>query len=370
MPSSKSNRKDVLKGSSKPKKPLGNGSDVFFNKLKDTIYEPLPDPKAHHFFSFKNITHFLFMVLVIGAAVIVVNYVFFDNRSGDGQAADDAQGVDGATQEPDSHGGTQSEYLSIKLVSGQSVFGMGRPIAITYEIKDVLGDVVEDISQYKAMLYLTDNREIPLAFIGEHPRSYGENTIGWDPGVITIHDDTIGAPQPGQYRIALILQREDDQPSRALYKAHTSTFRLQYDTLDAKEFPFSCYHISGYLGQDWYAGFIRALEENSIDKDDINGLCYSKQGGVAILVIPGAGANGYPYIARYRADKEQLDVAVYLDRRDISPTESAKVTQVERDTTNKTATFGRRDGSTIPVLLGGVRVFMYDYIENSFADAR
>ena len=87
-----------------------------------------------------------------------------------------------------------------------------------------------------------------------------------------------------------------------------------------------------------------------------------------MLVVPAADERGYPLVARFNTKTSQLQKAVYKEPRDISPTQSAKVSAIERDIQNKTATVGGRRGNVIPIRIGGNEIFSYNYIENTLSD--
>ena len=356
----KNKKKKVLPTTSK------DSTEAFLNKIKENIHDPLPDPNKKSL-TFTGVLLLLVTLGLVAVAAFGVYYVFIqDNR----QSSDNNTPTNQGSEPPTAPVPSDDSLVSIQFKNSKNLFSMGNSVDIEYTVNGKARDEVDDFSSRLIELYLTDHNGEVVGFIGEYDPSYGKKTVEWDPQIVS-RNDTIHAPEPGQYRIAMAL-RSSDEPLDDIkeeYQAQTTAFRLEYDSLSATEFPFSsCGDTSEYSGEEWHSAFSSSLSTLDIVADSINVACYSEQGGVVVVVVPAGGQRGYPLIARFNIKTNQLQKAVYKDSRDISPTQSAKVSAVERDVQNKSATVGRRSGNIIPILIGGSNIFSYNYIENSFSD--
>lgn len=344
-----------------------DSTEAFLNKIKDNIHDPLPDPNKKSL-TLKGVLLLLITLGLVAGAAFGVYYVFVqDNRQ--------SSNTDTTTnQEPDSQTPAplpaDASFVSVEFPDSKNLFGMGNSVTIDYTVNGKARDEIDDFSSRLIELYLADHNGEVVGFVGEYSPSFGKQTIEWNPQIVS-RNNTVHAPEPGQYRILMALRTEDESLDdvKEEYKAQTTAFRLEYDALSVEEFPFSsCEDSSAYSDQDWYSAFSNSLNEFSIATADINALCYSEQGSIVVVVVPAADERGYPLVVRFNTKTSQLQKAVYKDPRDVSPIQSAKVSAVERDTQNKTATVGRRNGNIIPILIGGNNIFSYNYIENSLSD--
>lgn len=357
----KNKKKHILQNTSK------DSTEAFLNKIKDNIHDPLPDPNKKSL----TLTGVLLLLLTIGlvaGAAFGVYYVFFqDNRQASDTSATPDQDADSQTTEPLP---ADASLVSVQFPDSKNLFGMGSPVTIEYTVNGKARDQVDDFSSRLIELYLTDHNGEVVGFVGEYDPSYGKKVVEWDPQIIS-RNNTVHAPEPGQYRIEVALRKAPDEvlsDVKEEYRAQTTAFRLEYDTLSATELPFSCQDASEYSSEDWYSAFSSSLKTFDIALEDINVFCFSEQGSIAVLVVPATDERGYPLVARFNTKTSQLQKAVYKDPRDISPTQSAKVSAIERDIQNKTATVGGRRGNVIPIRIGGNEIFSYNYIENTISD--
>ena len=346
-----------------------DGTEEFLNKIKENIHDPLPDPRKKSIFTVQGMVLLIVTLGLIVVAVFAVYYVFVqDNRTSSNNNTPAASNPgDSQTPTPIPSDGS---LVSVQFTNSKNVFGMGTPIEIQYTVNGKARDEIDDFSSRLVEIYLTDHNGQVVGFIKEFSPSFGVKTFEWDPQIVS-RNNTIHAPAPGQYRIEVALRnpRTEESLSGVEHKAQTSAFRLEYDTLSVTEFPFSsCNDIGAYNSERWYRNFTSALNQLDISLSSINIACYSEQGNVVVIVAPATDMRNYPLIARFNISANHLQKAVYKDARDTSPTESAKVTLIEQDAENKSASVGRRSGSIIPILIGGTNVFSYNYIENSFSD--
>lgn len=343
------------------KKP--SGQDAFFNKIKNTIYEPLPDPSKRSIFSLQGIILLIVTVGLFCSAVFANYSVFIEgNRSSSGGTSDVEELDD---PEPSVK---KEDAIFVEIIGGRS-FSLSKQVVIEYQLSRDLEEEMDNISSYTTDVRLLDNNGNFVGMIGEYGYSFEKQTIQWNPEVLE-REDTFHAPSPGQYRIEVVFRESSVAATDAEHKAETTAFGLFYDTLPGdSEFPFTtCQAISGYSSENWYDNLIASLEDSNISTEDINAMCNSEQGNIVVFIVPGEGNRGYPLIARFNIGENILESAVYTDRRDISPVESDKVQIVEADAQNKQATFGKRNGRIIPILISDNNIFSYDYVDNTFSD--
>ena len=303
----------------------------------------------------------LFIIVVTGAGGAVYMVGFQGERF-----TPNDENTSTATQQTEEK---KESLVSVRVRGGETNFSMGSLMDIEYTVSEKTQDEIEDFTMYSVLLNLVDSNGKQVGIIDEYPSSFGERIIQWDPSLLT-QNGKVQAPTPGQYRVEFVLQKDGVEVQGSEYKAQTTAFQLSYDTItSASEFPFaSCGETSRYATLAWNNAFVSSFEREDLEYDDINVVCYSEAGQIAIAVIPAAGKNGYPVIVRFNISNSELKRAIYKNARDIPPTEGAKVQAVEADVRNKSATVGSRSGALIPIKLGGSDVFRYNYIENSFED--
>ena len=347
-----------------------DSTEAFLNKIKDNIHDPLPDPNKKSILTLKGMLLLILTLGLVAAAAAAVYYVFIqENRRV--PETNVATPGEPTSQDAEPVSGGDDSLVSIQFKNSKNLFGMGNLVEIEYTVNGKARDQVDDFSSRLIELYLTDHNGEVVGFIGEYNPAFGKKVIEWDPQIIS-RNDTVHAPEPGQYRIEMALRKAPDEPLSDVdqdYRAQTTAFRLEYDTLSATEFAFSsCGDASAYSNEEWYGAFSSSLSTFNISASNISVSCYSEQGGIVVILVPAGGERGYPLIARFNIKTSQIQKAVYKDTRDTSPTQSNKVSAVERDAQNKSATVGRRSGNIIPIILGGTHLFSYNYIENTFSD--
>ena len=249
----KNKKKHILQNTSK------DSTEAFLNKIKDNIHDPLPDPNKKSL----TLTGVLLLLLTIGlvaGAAFGVYYVFFqDNRQASDTSATPDQDADSQTTEPLP---ADASLVSVQFPDSKNLFGMGSPVTIEYTVNGKARDQVDDFSSRLIELYLTDHNGEVVGFVGEYDPSYGKKVVEWDPQIIS-RNNTVHAPEPGQYRIEVALRKAPDEvlsDVKEEYRAQTTAFRLEYDTLSATELPFSCQDASEYSSEDWYSAFSSSLK--------------------------------------------------------------------------------------------------------------
>ena len=310
-------------------------SDAFLKKLRASAHEPLPRPVLKKKQSAWNVALTATIGLALVAGVGAGVYYFVIMPRGDGGS--------GTPEAPVVAGGE----LSVSVASAE--VSMGAPVAISYDISSKTG---------KAQLYLVDANNTLTGRIGEVPA--GTTSFKWNPQDVRSEDEaTSEAPAPGSYRILLVMRPEGDaRPATELdERVLSAPFTLQQDAISpAGEIAFeTCLNIGGYSSEEWYAGLESASTAQGLSLDSVTVSCYSPDGGILIMIASGEGLMGYPLIARFNTEDGLLREAVYTGVRG-------------EELAGDPATFGRRDGATVPIIVSGVTTYTYDFVKNVFED--
>jgi len=310
-------------------------SDAFLKKLRANAHEPLPKPVLKKKQSAWNVALTAVIGLALVASVGAGVYYFVVMPKGDGGS--------GTPEAPLAVG----DELSVSVASAE--VSMGAPVAISYDLSNKTG---------KAQLYLVDASNTLIGRIGEVPA--GTTSFKWNPQDVRSEDETTSeAPTPGSYRILLAMRPEGDaRPATELDERVVSApFELAYDTLEPTgEIAFeTCLNVSGYSNESWYGGLQTAAATQGISLDSVTVSCYSPAGGVLVFLASGEGIFNYPLIARFNTEDGLLREAVYTGVRG-------------EELPGNPATFGRRDGTTIPIIVNGAITFTYDFVQNTVED--
>lgn len=312
-------------------------ADEFLKRLRANQHEPLPKPvlKSKRGPWKMALSVLVGLALVAGAGAAAYYFVILPQK--EGQSA--------APQSPI----TQGTDLSVRVESAQ--VSMGVPVSVSYNLSNEAG---------KAQLYLVDAENVLIGRIGDVPA--GTTSFKWNPQDVRSEDGASSeAPTPGSYRILLVMRPEGDtRPATEMEtKANSDTFALSYDVISRSgEVAFeTCLDLASYSSEQWYAGLGTAATAQGIALEEVTVSCYSPTGGVLVFASSEEGLMGYPLIARFDTKTGVLREAVYTGIRD-------------EELTGALATFGRRNGTTIPVIVNGVTTFVYDFAENTFEDAQ
>jgi len=312
-------------------------ADEFLKRLRASQHAPLQKPAPKKVRGPWNIALSVFIGLALAASAGAAVYYFVIIPRDEGKSA--------APEAPISTDGD----LSVGIEGAQ--ISMGAPATISYNLSSKV--------EGKAQLYLVDAQNTLTGRIAEVPA--GTSSFKWNPQDVRSEDGVSSeAPVAGSYRILLAIRPEGDtRPATELEtKATSDAFALSYDVISpAGEVSFeTCLDLASYSKEQWYAGLGTAATAQGIALEKVTVSCYSPAGGVLIFAASGEGIMGYPLVARFDTKTGMLREAVYTGIRD-------------EELTGALATFGRRDGTTVPVIVNGVTTFTYDFVKNVFEDA-
>lgn len=306
-------------------------ADAFLKKLKASAHEPLPQPVGKKQGGWSGaVTAAVGLALLISAGAAAYYFVIMPRGE--------------ETPAPEFPSVTQ-DNLSVRVEAEQ--IGMGGATTISYTLTGDSGSPV---------LYLVNADNTLVGRIAEIPA--GTSSFKWNPQDVRSEDGaTIEAPQPGSYRILLALRPEGDtRPATELDKrAVSAPFALSYDALETTgEIAFeTCLAIGGYGSEQWYEALEAAATAQGFSLDTVTTSCYSPDGGILVMISSGEGLMGYPRITRFTTEEGLLREAVYVGVRD-------------EELPGNPATFGRRSGTTIPIIVNGVTTYTYDFAKNIF----
>lgn len=318
-------------------KPVATSSqantDAFLKKLRASAHEPLPQPVGKKQGGWSGaVTAVVGLALLISAAAGAYYFVIMPRDE------------EAATPEVPMEAGNDA----IVRVEAEQI-GMGIATTISYSLSDDPG---------VPQLYLVDSENTLIGRIAEVPA--GTSSFKWNPQDVRSEDGTsVQTPEPGSYRVLLVVRPEGDaRPAVELEnRVSSAPFTLQYDILEGVgDVAFeTCLAVGGYSSEQWYAGLETAATAQGFSLDTVTASCYSPDGGVLIMIASGEGLMGYPLIARFNTEDGSLREAVYTGVR-------------SEELPGNPATFGRRSGTTIPIIVSGTTTYTYDFARNTFED--
>ncbi len=320
----------------------------FFSKIKSNRHEPLPDPYR---FRWGGVFNF-FLFIIFAGGVCFGAYYFWE------------EGQNRRLFQPQDTG-EEDVALSIKkgeenrgndfFVEVKSEVSIGSSVSISYALPDYVND------ESKTELHLVGGTGEYIGYIADV--DFNDSSFEWDPKILREDgaSSRVKAPEEGQYFVMLAAREGgDERPLSELDDVVLSKeLRIIYDALlfDG-EVPFSsCFEVGEYKSIGWYDSFAISLEDRGLEAGDVDVLCYSHAGGIVVFIVNERLESGYPKVFRFKVKDEESGTGPSLR-------EAVYVEQIDSPLQVNSATFGRREGLFIPVIVNGRAVFSYDFSRN------
>lgn len=321
-------------------------AEAFLRKLKANRHEPLPKPQEPSGSSGRGwLLALVLLVALVGGGGTFAYYQGFLPTNLSFNLPFFGEQEEGENPAPAPSGGE----LEVRIASEQVSAGTAVDISVG------LPQGTDGVAQ----LYLLDEAGDVVGFIGTV--SDGQSSVEWNPQEVTRTDEEgneyLQAPTEGSYRLLLAIRPQgDEREATQLAESTTSSsFTLSYDEVSRSgEIAFeTCLNVEGYASETWHADFSEQAAQAGLDLDAVTVSCYSPQGEMLVLAASGEGLAEYPLVARFDVRSGLLRIAVYTDARTDESVQGAP------------ATFGVRNGTTIPLIVNGAVTFSYDFIENT-----
>ena len=336
---------------------LSGKGDQFFDKFKSSDYDPLPDPGR---FRIGWIIKPLIVLVIIGGLLYYGYTYLISDTSDDSNTADTGTGqVVGDNQDNNDITDDTSGTLGVTIASDISI---GTNAEISYSLPSSFsGDDME--SQSLELHLLTENN----GYVGFIARpDFNKQGFIWDPKKVyeDPESDVVTAPSEGRYRLVVVLRDQDDvgkQLSELPQKQIGKVFEIEYDALSIEtksllEFA-SCFEgVNDYKTIEWYDAFKRALDERSINENDIQIICYSFKSSLVVFASSQPFEKGHPTVMRFLTETESLSEAVYTQ---------PLTSEIQADSIS----VGRRKVEVLPILINKRHVLNYNFLENTLSPA-
>ncbi len=331
---------------------LSGKGDEFFNKLKSSGYEPLPDPTR---FRISKILKPLIVIGIIGG-LIYLGYNFLTSENKKEGTTNNKTNQEENIDSKDDQGNIKSNTLSINIKDNISI---GDNVEISYSLPNSFSG--EDIDSKNLEIHLLKEDNSYAGYIGN--AEFNKQQFIWNPKKLyeSNENDVVKAPAEGNYKLVIALRDESDttKPLADIENKNIGTlFSIDYDRLSIsgdKSFA-ECYDIADYKPIGWYTAFKNAIDKREISENSIQFICYSAKASLVVFASSKEFTKGYPTIMRFLTETESLSEAVYTASLN-DPIESSLIS------------VGKRKDSILPILINRVHTLNYDFLNNTISPA-
>ncbi|MYE38123.1 MAG: hypothetical protein F4X82_01210 [Candidatus Spechtbacteria bacterium SB0662_bin_43] len=349
--------------------------EAFFDKLKTTGHEPLPDPTK---FRIGNVLKPLFLLGVLALVLFFGYQSLVDSDSGSIGSQDNSGNTNTAvvpddTQTQDDKDNTSNnDNISSDTgdfsVAIRSSIAISEPTTISYGLPSSLS--AAEVALLDSELHLVDKDGAYIGYITDLPLS--DTSFEWNPQVVYQEkgSEVIQAPQQGLYHLMIAL-RPNDQAETPLSELEqttiSNTFDIEYDE-SVEESPFRCFSLREYNQIRGYSSIVNLLEERGFTVSGQETACYSPDQSpgesspdqaVMIVLMNERSERGYPLIFRFVIKKYSED-----DRTEVGAAQAVYAIPRDQELTINSLSVGRRQGAIVPLVVNGWSLFNYNFVTN------